>query len=159
MRRFGFLLSRRWALFLVAVILLTWLAVWLGQWQFGRLETRRERNAQILQNEQVAAAPVQDVLVEGRTPDDDLEWRHVSATGTYAPEDTVYVRYRTGENGAPGVQVVVPLVLSNGTSVLVDRGWMGTANRGAVPDEAPAPPAGVVEVEGWVRVDATGDSA
>lgn len=158
MRRFGFLLSRRWALFLVAVVLLTWLAVWLGQWQFGRLETRRERNEQILRNEQVAPAPVQDVLERGKSPDDALEWRHVSARGTYAPEDTVYVRYRTGDNGAPGVEVVVPLVLEDGTSVLVDRGWLGTGNRGAVPEETPAPPAGEVRIEGWVRVDATGDS-
>lgn len=158
MQRFRFLLSRRWALFLVAVVLLTWLAGWLGQWQFGRLEDRQARNETVLTNENRDPVPVQEVLEPGGKVSGETEWRRVSATGTYLPDLTVHVRYRTDGNGAPGVEVVVPLELEGGDVLLVDRGWWPTPNRGTVPDDTPAPPSGEVQVEGWVRADATGDS-
>ena len=66
------------------------------------------------------------------------------------------VRYRT-RDGAPGIDVVVPLVTADGTALLVDRGWMATDNSGADPP-TPASPSGEVTVTGWVRQDASGDS-
>lgn len=157
MRSWGFLVSRRWVLFAVAVALLAWAAWFLGQWQFHRLEDRKERNAIIERNESAPVAPVGDVLAPGRAVDPDDQWRVVTATGTYSVEDTVVVRYRT-RDGASGIDVVVPLETAEGPSLLVDRGWMAAENRGADPDEVPAPPSGEVTVTGWVRVDATGDS-
>ena len=157
MRSFGFLVSRRWVLFGIVVALLAWAAWSLGQWQFDRLEDRRERNAVIERNETAPVAPVGEVLAAGEPVSPDDQWRVVEATGTYAVEDTVIVRYRTRE-GASGIDVVVPLVTADGTSVLVDRGWMATENRGADPGDVPAPPAGEVTVTGWVRLDAAGDS-
>lgn len=151
------MVSRRWALFLVVVIVLAWGAVQLGEWQFRRLEQRRDRNAQIERNESLPPAPVADVLKVGTAPAAEQEWRVVEAVGTYAAEDTVIVRYRTN-GGEPGVQAVVPLVLADGAAVLVDRGWWPTANRGEVPDDLPDPPSGEVTITGWVRLDATGDS-
>lgn len=155
--RLGFLVSRRWGLFLLAVFLLTWLAYELGQWQFSRLDDRRDRNATIERNENLPPVDVRDVFGVGEPPAGADEWRVVEARGEYATEDTVIVRYRT-RDGSSGVEVVVPLVLDDGSSLLVDRGWWQTANRGEVPDDVPDPPAGEVEVTGWVRVDATGDS-
>lgn len=157
MQRLGFLFSRRWGLFLVAVVLLTWLTIQLGQWQFNRLEDRRERNEIVLTNEQLPPAPIEELLDVGEDVSKDLEWRSVSATGTYVPDETVYVRYRT-HNSKSGVQVVVPLELSDGSVALVDRGWWPTQNRGEIPDDVPPPPTGEVEVEGWLRSDAQGDS-
>lgn len=153
-----FLLSKRWAFFLIATVLLTYLAVWLGQWQFDRLEARQERNASVLRNETLAPDPVQDVLSTDSPVAAETEWRHVTATGTYLVDETVYVRYRTGPQGAAGVQVLVPMDLGDGKAVVVDRGWWATANRGEVPDDVPAPPSGEVTVDAWVRVDAEGDS-
>ncbi|WP_104106537.1 SURF1 family protein [Nocardioides sp. 616] len=157
MHRLGFLVSKRWALFFVAVVVLSYAAVLLGQWQFHRLEDRRERNELVQRNENLPPAPVTEVLGVGRTVQAGDEWRLVEATGTYATEDTVVVRYRTRDSKS-GVQSVVPLELANGTSLLVDRGWWPTANRGEVPDDLPAPPSGTVTVTGWVRADAEGDS-
>ena len=153
-----FLLTRRWLVFALVVVALAWVAWRLGEWQFHRLEDRKERNAIIERNEALSPAPAEQVLAVGREPSTDDEWRLVTATGTYAVEDTVVVRYRTRE-GASGVDVVVPLELANGSSLLVDRGWFATDNRGATPEEVPAPPAGEVTVTGWVRLDAEGDSA
>ncbi len=157
MRSWGFLLSRRWLGFAVVVALLASLAWWLGEWQFGRLEDRHERNAVFERN--LAAAPlrVTDVLSADREVPASSEWRRVSATGRYDAQRTVVVRYQTRE-GTAGVDVVVPLVLPDGTGVLIDRGWLPSANSGATVAELPAPPPGEVEIIGWVRRDATGDS-
>ena len=157
MRRFRFLLSRRWVLFLLVVLALAWAAWRLGEWQFHRLEDRKERNAVVERNETRSPVPVTDVMGVDRPLTADDEWTRVKATGTYDADSTVVVRYRT-RDGASGVDVVVPLVLADGTSVLVDRGWFATDNRGTTPEDVPAPPPGEVEVEGWVRLDATGDS-
>ena len=157
MRSLGFLVSRRWILFGLVVALLAWGAWWLGEWQFHRLEERKDRNALIERNEQAPVAPVDDVLAPDRSVAAGDEWRVVSATGRYAVEDTVVVRYRT-RDGASGVDVVVPLETATGPSLLVDRGWMPSDNRGADEVDVPAPPSGEVTVTGWVRVDATGDS-
>ena len=156
-RSFRFLLSRRWVLFFLVVVLLTYAAWWLGGWQFRRLDDRKATNEVVRTNESRDITPVGDVLTPGGDPSEDDEWRVVSATGTYDAAGTVVVRYRTRE-GAPGVDVVVPLVTADGTALLVDRGWLQTdpsgASRGAIPD----PPAGEVEVTGYVRANGTGDS-
>ncbi|MBE7324400.1 SURF1 family protein [Nocardioides sp. Y6] len=158
MQRLGFLVSKRWGFFLVAVALLSWLAWELGQWQFDRLEDRRERNAIIERNDRQDPVDAESVLSVGEAVEADEEWSLVRATGTYAADETVFVRYRT-HRSASGVQVVVPLQLESGATLLVDRGWWQTANRGEIPDDVPAPPTGQVEVLGRVRADATGDAA
>jgi cytochrome oxidase assembly protein ShyY1 len=156
-QKLRFLVSRRWVVFALVVVFLAWVAWRLGEWQFHRLEDRKEQNAIIERNEKAGADPVAEVLAPGRAVAKTDEWRIVEATGTYAVEDTVIVRYRTRE-GAAGVDVVVPLELADGTSVLVDRGWYATDNRGATTADVPQPPAGEVTVTGWVRRDAEGDS-
>jgi cytochrome oxidase assembly protein ShyY1 len=152
-----FLLTRRWLIFALVVVCLTWATWWLGEWQFHRLAERKDSNRVIRSNETRSPAPVADVLARGQAVDDDEEWRIVSATGTYDTEDTVIVRYRT-RDGASGIDVVVPLVTGDGTALLVDRGWMASDNQGTGPRDVPAPPSGRVTVQGWVRADATGSS-
>jgi cytochrome oxidase assembly protein ShyY1 len=157
-RSFRFLLTRRWVVFAVVVGLLAYLAWLLGQWQFDRLEERQQRNALIERNETAPPAPAADLMSVGGEVAPGDEWRTVTATGTYAVDETVIVRYRT-RDGASGVDVVVPLVTGEGPALLVDRGWLATENSGtASPDDVPEPPAGEVTVTGWLRADATGDS-
>ena len=157
---YRFLISRRWALFAVVVVLLAYAAWWLGEWQFGRLDDRKASNDIIRTNEAREPAPVADVLDTGANADADEsdEWRLVTATGTYATDKTVIVRYRNNDDGAPGVDVVVPLVTDDGTALVVDRGFLSTGSRSSTVDDVPAPPAGEVTVTGWVRVNGTGDS-
>ncbi|GAB3245836.1 SURF1 family protein [Alteromonas gracilis] len=150
-----FLLSRRWLLFAVAVGLLTWLAIALGQWQFGRLEDRQDSNVVLERNLTASPLPVADVMRPGEQPAVDDEWRRVTVRGTWADEDSIVVRYRT-RDGASGIDVVTPLRTDDGTAVLVDRGWMRTANSGAQRPDLPKATPGRVTVTGWVRRDATG---
>ncbi len=157
MRSWGFLLSRRWVGFAVVVALLAWLAWWLGEWQFSRLEERQQRNAIIERNESAAVTPVEELAAPGADVDPRDEWRVVTATGTYAESDTVIVRYRT-RGGASGVDVVVPLVTGTGPALLVDRGWLPAEGAEIDTADVPAPPRGVVTVTGWLRRDGTGES-
>ena len=158
MQSLRFLASRRWVLFALVVVALVYVAWVLGQWQFGRLEERRERNGIVERNEAADPAPVDTVLAVDEPVSASEEWRLVTATGDYATDETVIVRYRT-RDGVAGVDVVVPLVTTDGTALLVDRGWLATDNRGVSDVDVPAPPAGQVQVQGYLRQDATGDSA
>lgn len=157
MRSFRFLLSRRWILFALVVVVLAYAAWWLGGWQFRRLDDRKASNDVVRTNEHREVAPVGEVLSPDSGPAESDEWRVVSATGTYDTASTVVVRYRN-RDGAQGIDVVVPLVTTEGTALLVDRGWLETDPSGANRGEIPAPPQGEVEVTGYVRADGTGDS-
>jgi cytochrome oxidase assembly protein ShyY1 len=152
------MLSRRWLLVAVVVALLAYGCWWLGEWQFHRLEDRKERNAITERNLVADPAPVEDVLAVGRPVDPEDEWRRVRAEGTYDEDASVVVRYQT-RDGVSGVDVVTPLELTGtGHLLLVDRGWVATENRGDASPDVPGPPSGPVTVTGWVRADATGDS-
>lgn len=153
-----FLLSRRWAFFFLAIVVLACGTWWLGEWQFGRLDDRQARNQVIEDNAHDDPVPVDEVLAPGDPVASDEEYTVVEATGSYDVDDTLIVRYRT-RDGAPGVQVVVPLVTADGTVLVVDRGWMPDEDPTIDPREAaPAPPAGEVRITGWVRADGEGDS-
>ena len=152
------MLSRRWLLFAVAVALLAYGCWWLGEWQFHRLEDRQQSNAVTERNLAAEAVPVEDVLAPGRPVSAEDEWRHISAVGTYDDAARVVVRYQT-RDGVSGVDVVTPLRLSgSGDLLLVDRGWVATDNRGDASPDVPDAPTGEVQITGWVRADATGDS-
>lgn len=155
--RVRFMLSRRWVLFFVTVALLAYLAVRLGEWQFHRLEERERENRVVRQNLDAPAAPVEQVLAVGRPVSADEEWRHVTARGDYVDDESVVVRYQT-QDGQSGVDVVTPLRTESGAALLVNRGWLETSNVGTTRPDVPPAPEGVVEVTGWVRADATGDS-
>ncbi len=154
----GFLFTRRWLLFAVAVAVLAYGCWWLGEWQFHRLEDRKRDNARTEQNLALPPAALDEVLAPGRPVAHADEWRRVRASGQYLDDRTVVLRYQTRE-GASGVDVVTPLAVAGSDAVLlVDRGWMATENAGTSRVDAPPAPEGRVTVVGWVRADATGDS-
>ncbi|MCW2809225.1 MAG: hypothetical protein JWQ93_3180 [Marmoricola sp.] len=152
-----FLLSRRWVLFFLVVVALAWLAAQLGQWQFHRLDQRKQDNRITATNLKLPPAPVDDVLSTEHGPRRSDEWRRVTVHGTWDDAHTIVLKYQTRDAG-PGVDVVTPLVTGNGAAVLVDRGWLSTENSGASRPKLPAVTTGEVTVTGWVRRDATGSA-
>jgi cytochrome oxidase assembly protein ShyY1 len=151
----GFLLTRRWIGLFVVVLVVAAACMWLGRWQFHRYDDRQARNDTISSNLAADPVPVDQVMSTTAAPAESDQGRPVVATGTYDTAHQITVLYRT-RDGAPGVDVVVPLITSSGAALLVDRGWVQTEASGSAEAEVPAPPAGSVTVTGWLRLDATG---
>ncbi len=118
-------------------------------WQFEKLDHRLAQNKVVSAHFKTAPVELAAALAPGQKVDKSLEWTRVTATGTYDVEHQVTVKFTT-RDGAPGVDVVTPLVLADGDAVLVNRGWMKTKNTMDRPD-VPSPPSGTVSVTGWLR--------
>jgi surfeit locus 1 family protein len=120
------LLTIRWMLTTLFVIAGVAFLIRLGFWQLDRLAQRRAYNASV--NAQINA-PVMNLNAHaGDTGLDNLQYRHVSVTGTYAFDQQLILR-NTVNNGRPGMDLLTPLVIQGtGQSVLVDRGWIPLAD-------------------------------
>jgi len=153
----SFLFSRRWLIFFVAVGLLAYLAWLLGQWQFHRLDERRQNNHTVAQNLHALPVPISALMQVKAQPLTSDEWRQVTVHGTWDDPNTIVLKYQTRDAGA-GVDVVTPLITESGTGVLVNRGWMSTDNTGGTRPRTPQTTPGEVTVTGWVRRDATGSA-
>jgi surfeit locus 1 family protein len=139
-----------WVLSHLMVLALVAAMVTAGMWQLRRLDDQRAVNALI---EARAEQPVVDVrevvpLAGTDATPEGVVHRRVVATGTYAEADTVLVDNRTYE-GAPGGWVLTPLVLDDGSAVVVNRGFIGFTREGGL--VAPPAPQGTVLVEGLLQ--------
>ena len=115
----------------------------LGFWQLRRLDERQAFNESVRSRSAIPAADYSDVLHDGTDPDD-VEWRIVRARGTYLTDEEVLVVNRS-QGGVAGRNVVTPLLLDDGSLLLVTRGF--------VPDavDIPSAPSGPIDVVGVVR--------
>lgn len=78
------------------------------------------------------------------------DYAPVYVSGVYRTDEQVLVNNRTN-NGSPGYWVVTPLVLSDGTAVAVNRGWIPFSYTEDGSWDEFAPPAGTVLVQGLLR--------
>ena len=133
-----FLLTRRWVLFALAVVLLALRCVRLGEWQFHRLHDREQSNEWTRTNLAAAPAPVDDVLAvaprRARRPGVDAGAARRART---TPPATV-VRALPDPGRRVGRRPGHPAGhRHDGTALLVDRGWLPTDNTGAAPTDLP----------------------
>ncbi|MGH3458991.1 SURF1 family cytochrome oxidase biogenesis protein [Aeromicrobium sp.] len=152
----SFLLSRRWIVFALFVVVLAGTCTRLGFWQLERLEHRLDNNQVVKRHLSADPVPLLTVLAPGHNVDETTEWTRVRATGSYDTANEVTVKFTT-RDGAPGVDVVTPLLMPDGSAVLVNRGWLQTKNTTARPTNIPPPPSGEVTVMGWLRSDSGAD--
>ena len=75
----------------------------------------------------------------GPAPSNKLSWTMVTVTGRYDAAHVVLARSRS-VNSDVGFEVITPLVLADGTAVLVDRGWIAPSEQGAAQLPAVPPP-------------------
>ncbi len=149
--KFGFLLSGRWIGWLALTVAFAAACAALGSWQMDR------RDKAVATVERVASnygqAPISfdeaaSVFEDFKQP---REWTPVTMTGVYATEDTRIVRNRP-LNGRPGYEVLVPLKLEDGKTVIINRGWLPIGNNNAGhPDSVPDPPKGSVDVVARIK--------
>jgi surfeit locus 1 family protein len=144
-----FALRPKWIIRHVAVVALVVTMVLLGLWQLRRLDEKQAHKELVQSRQEAPAVDVAQLVpagVEvGDDAIDDVVQRAVTATGTYAGDDTFIVENRT-YNGASGAWVLTPLVLDDGSAVVVNRGFIGFDEDGEF--SPPAPPEGTVTVEG-----------
>jgi surfeit locus 1 family protein len=102
----------------VVAILVATVCVLLGRWQLDRLAQRRARNAVL-----TARLALPPLRVRRDITADSARQRRVVARGVY---DFAAERTWPGRSfqGTPGVALIAPLRLADGSAVLVDRGWV-----------------------------------
>ena len=150
--RYRFVLSPGWIALIVTAVLAAATMVGLGFWQKSRYHQRTEINERITAAGTAPPRPIQDLLAVSDTPRPEDAWTRITATGEYDPAHEILIRGRT-LNGRVGFEVVTPLVLPDGSAVLVDRGWVPAAasDATALPEVPPAP-SGEVTVVGRVHL-------
>jgi len=153
------LATPRWLGLGALALLLAATMVGLGWWQLHRYQQRSAVNARI--DASTGAMPVALATVvpapsgtghAGPAPSPEAAWTRVRVTGHFDQPHEVLVRNRTLD-GVVGFEVLTPLVLDDGSAVLVDRGWLRAPAGGAmVVPQVPPPPPGQVTVTGPVRL-------
>lgn len=146
MQRYRFVLAPRWLLLTSAGVVVMVVCALLSQWQWGRAVERAAANEVIAESRE--AAPVDEVLPAGAGLDPDDRWTLVDAKGVYDAENEIVLRAQTN-NGLNGFEIVTPLILEDGSALLVDRGFVASESTGHVPDY-PAAPSGEVTVTGRI---------
>jgi surfeit locus 1 family protein len=111
-------MQRRDITLAVVAVTIAAVCVRLGIWQLDRLAQRRARNAGLAAR--LALPPLE---VQRGVSADSARERRVVAHGVY---DFSAERTWVGRSfqGTPGVALVTPLRLADGSAVLVDRGWV-----------------------------------
>ncbi|MDH6180911.1 cytochrome oxidase assembly protein ShyY1 [Microbacteriaceae bacterium SG_E_30_P1] len=140
-----FALSRRWLGYLALVVAFAIACVLLSQWQLARRDEARAAMDLVENNWDSAPVPLDDALPTLESFDADDQWIPVRVEGRYLDDEQVLVRGRP-MNGAPGFAVLVPLLLDDGSVLVIDRGWVPTGNEQDAPDAVPAPPGDRVSV-------------
>ncbi|MBF9127723.1 SURF1 family protein [Plantactinospora sp. S1510] len=158
---YRFLLTPRWLGILALTLAASAVMVLLGNWQLSRYQERAAINERIDTTAKVPPVPVGQVLpvpagtagALGAAPPADAAWTRVTVTGRYDSTNVILIRSRTVESQV-GFEVLTPLLLPDGSAVLVDRGWIPPAPGGSAlaRPEVPTAPSGEVTVVGRVHL-------
>lgn len=140
------MLSRRWLLATLLILIASAVCIRLGFWQLDRLKQERAFTAQIhaVQAMPPLTLPAQVNLTA-------MEYRAVKASGTYDFQNQVATRDQY--NGVqPGYDLLTPLQLSDGEAVLIDRGWIPSDGNSTPADWRKYDQLGQVMVSGIIRL-------
>jgi surfeit locus 1 family protein len=148
---FRALLSRKWILTTLLVLAGGVVCVRLGIWQLDRLAQRRAFNAHFID---MQSAPALDLNAEIPQDLTNMEYRHVKVTGTYDFANQVALRNQY-HNSEFGYHLLTPLLLDNGSAVLVDRGWIPADGNDSPGGWSRYDEAGQVQVQGVMRLGPT----
>jgi len=141
------LFSRKWLFATLLVFAGTLVLIRLGIWQLDRLQQRRAFNAQV---ESSRTQPLLDLNAVQPGNIVDMEWRSVQMTGKYDFENQVAIKNQYNNNQY-GYHLLTPL-LSNGTAVLVDRGWIPADSNSTPADWRKYDQVGEIKVTGQIRL-------
>jgi cytochrome oxidase assembly protein ShyY1 len=143
---YRFLLRPAWLLFHVVVIVAVVFMIGAGFWQLQRLDERKDFNSEVRERSQRAPlelAAVLDELDAGTLDPPTAEWLPVTASGTYLPDQVL--EFNNSQGGRAGDNVLTALVLDDGMTVIVNRGFIRLGVG------VPSPPAVEVQIVGYIR--------
>jgi cytochrome oxidase assembly protein ShyY1 len=129
----------------------------LGYWQRTLWKDRADSQGLVYAKLDAKPAGIDAVDPIGHDVAQNQQWVAVTATGHYDTAHQFAVRNRS-QNENAGWYVVTPLVLPDGTAVLVNQGWIPTSDSTAPTTAMPAlppVPGGTVTVTGWLQPDET----
>ena len=137
------------AIFCLCLALLAAALAALGTWQVQRLAWKRDLIARVDERVHAAPVPAPAAVDWGKINAAEDEYRRVTTTGTLANdrETLVYASTALG----PGYWVMTPLMLADGTAVLINRGFVPTDRRDAASRREGELP-GQVEITGLLRM-------
>ncbi len=149
-RRPQFLLRPGWIVLALVVIAFTYLCFMvLAPWQLGKNTRTSRENHQIEYSLNTAPVPLKTLLPQRDSSAPDAQWRRVTATGHYLPDVAVLARLRVVD-AEQAFEVLVPFVVDDGPTVLVDRGYVRPEEGSHVPP-IPRPPAETVTITARLR--------
>jgi cytochrome oxidase assembly protein ShyY1 len=155
---YRFLLTTRWLGALALAVAAAVAMVFLGIWQLHRYQERAATNSRIDAADSTPPVPLTAVLpaptaagTAGPAPNRTRAWTKVTVMGRYDPTHEIQARGRTVD-GDVGFEIVTPLVLADGTAVLVDRGWIPPSPDPLAAPVVPPAPSGQVTVIGQVHL-------
>ena len=145
---YRFLFRPRWVGFHLLVVVAIVTMINLGFWQLRRLDERQAFNATVEARYDEPPVPLDGLVPADADPGDpaldEVEWRPVTAAGTYLTDEVFFVVNRS-QSGRAGRNVVVPLRLDDGRILIVNRGFVPLAT------DAPGVPGDEVTLVGRVR--------
>jgi cytochrome oxidase assembly protein ShyY1 len=156
------LLQPRYAALSALMVIVAAVCVSAGTWQIARYEQKAHANGALRHNAHESTEPIADVLpIAGATTAtrDEVEFRRVTATGSYDRAEQAVVRRRqVGDD--TGYLVLTPLRTTSGATLLVVRGFISNDTYAATSGTVAAPPSGQVTIEGRAQPsDTTPDRA
>ena len=116
-RRWAFLLQPKWIAGHLLVLFVAVVFVLLGFWQLHRNDQKHEKDA-VAKAKYAAPAPAL-----GPPGSEPATGARAEATGRYDAAGEALLRNRV-HNGVGGYDLLTPLVLGDGTAVVIDRGWV-----------------------------------
>jgi len=151
MRILRAIFSRQWLLTTLLVLAGGALCVRLGIWQLDRLDQRRTFNAHV-----ESMWDAEPITLSGQTTEDltKMEYRSVTVSGSYDFENQIALRNRY-HNNEYGYHLLTPLILDDGSAVLVERGWIPADRNNTPADWRQYDQPGRVTVQGQIRLGQT----
>ncbi|PKN92430.1 MAG: SURF1 family protein [Chloroflexi bacterium HGW-Chloroflexi-6] len=142
------LLTPKWILTTLLVLAAIAVLARLGIWQLDRLELRRAFNAHYLAVMampplEISAAPAEDLSA--------MEYRAATVTGVYDYEHQIALRNRYYGN-VYGYHLLTPLILSDGSAILVERGWIPASGNETSADWRKYDQPGQITLSGILRL-------
>ncbi len=136
------------ALVLAAALLGAGVTARLGVWQLDRAAQKNALQAALDQRRALPALGMEGLAADAAGAALQ-QYRRITLAGRWQPEATVYLDNRQ-MHGRPGFFVVTPLVLADGSAVLVQRGWQPRDMSDRTRVVVPPTPGGPVEIAGRI---------